>query len=822
MWSKFVSAIRTLLGLDSSADTALSEVLRTGEQILDAPVSQMLEAAMTQNGPATSRQTMSMQVESQMLSTVVDTALKAGQDRVTQAAQSLANPKGKLYDLYVQYAPQWLSVTPLRTLVQTFGKRIPQIKRFSDHLNSVVAAKTEIVDRSAVIYDNVEKLTKKTVGLDTFNLCAATASFNRITPWEDQYTQGWVKARGTRADQLKGAQKAWEAAGMQKTTGKTYLEAYRESVEAYQALNKNGNEDLQQAYISAVEHISSIRSRERNNLLSYIEAVSEAGSDARNELMMKFNASFSNLQGAYWPLARFGDFVLEYTAVDGFRHVEHFMTIAERNASKADLMEGGVDPATVKEDYKNKTPRGSVAIPQMLIDQLRTAATAKAMQGVNPNDPDAVAAVNESVQATIDDMNQIWLRWQPETSALKNSVRRKNVKGFSEDMLRGYLTYMQAHATSIAWSEQGKKIEADIKSLSDDLSGKKAEGAVDITMDRHILNDLRNRVQALRSVSVGSAASFLGKLGTGYYMTSPSIALVQMTQLGVLTLPKLATEFGLGKASAALAAGTKDAFSKKFTRGPMFEDPVINMIFDNLRAVVTDENRALPPARGKELGDRLYTREQLLSQMRDLTPDQVKLLTLREAMARNLLDISAAHEAYELTRGKDPKSMRSKIFKLAMLPMSLSELTSRKAAILATLNLAQGKGKNFFESMDSIADVVDDTLYSYAKENKGSAMQGGFTRVLLQFQHYRIMTGIRLALLFNNAIRGETPEVKAAARKEFIGVMGMSGAFAGTMGLPMASLLFSCLAMFDDDDDPQDYKLMYTNWLKEQFGETGG
>ena len=68
------------------------------------------------------------------------------------------------------------------------------------------------------------------------------------------------------------------------------------------------------------------------------------------------------------------------------------------------------------------------------------------------------------------------------------------------------------------------------------------------------------------------------------------------------------------------------------------------------------------------------------------------------------------------------------------------------------MDLAKNEGKDFFEIMNAATETVNDTLYSYSKENKGAKLQGGAARVLLQFQHYRIMTGLRMAMLFKNSI----------------------------------------------------------------------
>jgi hypothetical protein len=251
----------------------------------------------------------------------------------------------------------------------------------------------------------------------------------------------------------------------------------------------------------------------------------------------------------------------------------------------------------------------------------------------------------------------------------------------------------------------------------------------------------------------------------------------------------------------------------------MFADADVNLVYDMLRETLTDETRQ----EGQQIGAARYSRSQLLAQVAKLTPYQQQLLAMREATARNLLDISATHEAYELTSGKNPSSVFRKAFNLAMLPMSLSEQASRKVAVLSTFELAQGQGKDFFKALDDIAEVVDDTLFSYAKENKGWRMQGGLARVMLQFKHYPIMTGIRLAMLFRNSVKGETAEVRSLARKEFTGIMGMTGLLAGSMGLPMSRAIFAILDLIlGDDDEPVNSELDFTNWLKATLGETAG
>lgn len=745
-------------------------------------------------------------------------ALKQGQQQLERAAKAALNPKAKLHQLAVEHAPKWLSVMPLQTTVELFGKKVAQLKSIYDRLNQTVTIKNDLVDVAYVLRDEAHKLATKTVGLEAFNKAAELGTFNRMLPWEDIYSQEWVPATGTKQQRLQQAQEAWVAAGMQKATKLTFVQAYAESRDAYDALK---HDELKQAYKSAVDYMKNIRNRERDNLLAYIESVSDEGTALRKQLMQRFEASFTDIQGAYWPLSRFGDFTLSFTDTNGFRIFKTFPTYADAlQVQEALIAAGEVEAGNINVSRKDEKTAAKTAIPEALKNQLLDAVQAKYTEGISAEDEVAYDNALQRAQSTVQEMNQIWLRWQPETSALKNSMRRGNVKGYDKDMLRGFLNYVQHHASRIAWSEQGRKIEQDMQEMAAEVSELgKGEGATDTALQQAILNDMRLRLQTLKTAKVGWFPSFLGKLGTAYFMTSPSIALVQMSQLAVLTLPKLATMYSVKGATTALSKGTVQALSQQYNRDAMFADADVSRIYDMMREAVSQQTRQ----EGQRIGEPRYTQDRIKAEIAKLTPEQQRLLALREAMARNLLDISATHEAYELTQGKNPDSPLRKAFYYAMAPMRLSELASRKTAVLATFELATEKGKDFFGAMDDIAEVVNDTLYSYAKENKGWRMQGGLARVLLMFRHYQIMTAIRMGMLFKDSIKGESAEVRALARREFIGIMGMTGILAGSLGLPLSQAVFTILDMvLGDDDEPMDSQLEFTNWLNATLGETAG
>ena len=761
-------------------------------------------------------------------------ALSESRKKVGEALLALANPRSKGRELYEKYAPQWLSVTSLHHVAQVFGKNVPQIKSMDRHVDDLVTTKTAIIDRAYDIHKAAEKAAndKDGSGVAKFNRAALIGTFNQMTPWSGLFEQDWVPTEGTKADRLKEAAKAWSSAGMKKSTGLTFQEAYRESADAFNALSPMEQIQLQRM----VEDTAAIRQRERTNLLKRIELLSEGNPELRQSLMLQFNASFNNLKGMYLPLSRFGDFILEYTNAKGQRVLEAFPDAAQRKVVRETLAGEGVDETTIVERVKDKNATVITGMPQELMSQLTKSVESKFLAGVDQSDELAVAAAREHAQAAVSDMNQTFFRWLPDTSAMKNSVRRKNIQGASDNMLRGYLDYVQRHAVAIAWSEVGSKIEQDIQGLANEnaelrKSGLEGEGPVNLDMRVNLLNDMRARVKAIRTTGVGELWSSVSKLNTGYFMTSPSAFFVQMTQIPTLTLPKLGAMFGWGKSSKALAAAGREAFSKKFSSDAMLADPIVNALYSDIRATVNETNRK----EGQALGDPVFSPAQIQAKLRKLSDYQLQLLTLREAMDRNLLDISAAHEAFELTRGGDPDSKMSRLFRAVMLPMQHGELASRKTAVLATLDLALKSGKGLFGkhnqdgtytpgAIDDIHEVVKGTLFSYAKEDMGAATQGGAIRTILQFQKFRVFTGLRIARLFLESVKGIPSAERAAARKEFVGIMGMSTLIGGVKGtiyaapiMAIANLLFGW-----DDDEPYSAELDFANWMEETFGKTAG
>lgn len=82
-------------------------------------------------------------------------------------------------------------------------------------------------------------------------------------------------------------------------------------------------------------------------------------------------------------------------------------------------------------------------------------------------------------------------------------------------------------------------------------------------------------------------------------------------------------------------------------------------------------------------------------------------------------------------------------------------------------------------------------------------------RVLTQFKSYSTAMSWLWGRNFYKAFKGDTPEVRSLARRTLTGMLGMTGVFAGVMGMPIYNLLkYSAQAAHlasSDDDTPYDF-----------------
>lgn len=273
------------------------------------------------------------------------------------------------------------------------------------------------------------------------------------------------------------------------------------------------------------------------------------------------------------------------------------------------------------------------------------------------------------------------------------------------------------------------------------------------------------------------AVSAVTSLGFAWYLgVTPAAAVVNLTQTAIVTFPVLASRFGAGKAANALSGAMGRALR--------------NADGDLTRGLTDEERRAFQVWRDSGAIDR--------------------------TMAHNLAGLSETD-----TRSFNP--IARKAMTLVSFLFHRAEVVNREASALAAFRLARADGLSFAEATQYAEEIVTETHFDYTNANRARFMQSNAAKVLLLFRQYSLnMTWF----LWRNAYlswRGESPEVQLAARKKLAGVLGMTGVFAGALGMPLTSVIFgvtnaAAAAFGDDDEEPFDAEVEFRNFLADMLG----
>ena len=565
----------------------------------------------------------------------------------------------------------------------------------------------------------------------------------------------------------------------------------------------------------------------------------------RQAKISELRLAFENqkMQGPYFPLMRFGDYLLISTK-DGERVVEAFEQIWARDKQRKAMEADGWDThaPTAKEylESEQEAPTGFAADVFKLLDEYEVN---------NPNLQDS--------------LNQLLLHSLPDGSIRKHSIHRKNVKGFSRDAIRAYSHSMMHGANHLAKLKYAHLMESELHRMEEmlqpyqyaviatngkshmelerfeskeqahhemaqikkamvaiggepNLSIKKVYSAATVddehqNLGRQVTDEMRKRFDLLMNPSISPVTNFLGGLNFTWYLGfSPAAALINLSQTPLVALPQLSAKYGWEKASKTLLEFSKLYTGKRITS------------FDGMDEETT-----------KQIQDHLGGNRVSLMGTAGLTKNQrIALLAWAD---EGSLDLTQAHDlAMTASIPADTNSLAGKwkatIDASAYLFHNV-EVMNREVTGLAAYELEVRKqikaGKSEVEAhkagIRTGRNAIDKAHFDYSMENRARLMSGNVARVLLAFKQYSQNMLYRLFRDAHQSFNG-TPEEKVLARRELTGILGMHTLLAGASGLPYLTLpaLFDAITQAANigapEDEPWDAEIEFKNWLADNFG----
>jgi hypothetical protein len=508
------------------------------------------------------------------------------------------------------------------------------------------------------------------------------------------------------------------------------------------------NDKAREIYENVRKHYEK---RAHDTYQALVDRINNSAMSGKTAMLEKMRKEYEarRVHGVYFPLARQGDYWLNATDPNGERVFMMFDTSKELKQAQRAVASGGFTEITTGRKVDNESNAGMNA--GFVLDVMNTI-------GNNVSDDTVSAAMRDEVY-------QLFLKTMPDMSMRKALIHRKKVAGYSNDVIRGFAIRSQHMAHQISRmrvSQQLQQFMTDMrKDAKDDPSVQKSA----------LLNEMQKRHQWVMNPQDSAWANKLTGLGFLWYLgASPAAAAVNLTQLGVTTLPVLAAKHGFIKSQVELTKAMSAAFGKGMNAA-----------------------------------------------------EQAMLKALEGA---GVIETTMAHDVAGIgstgTEGYNP--IWNKTIGGVAWMFHQAEVFNRKTTALAAYRLALSKpGTTAEQAIEYAQDVIWESHFDYGNINRSRYMQPNIAKVLLLFKQYALNVSYYLLRNAYNAVAGETAQIKKEAMIKLGGTMAVTFTLAGVSGLPVfgmiAGLVGAVMALGGGDDD-EPFKLetaMYA-WIKKEYG----
>lgn len=620
-----------------------------------------------------------------------------------------------------------------RQLTELYQKLLPQLKPYNDMVammdadqNEVAALSDELARRWADLKDEKE--------LANVMHDATLAKIDPAKPYQPGDNVAEYAKLKKQFDALSGDAK----------------KVYREARDAY----KKHHRDVRQAIQDRI-----LRSSMSNQ--------------KKTELLQQMDANFFGYtQGVYFPLQRFGKYVvLVRDAKDQVISVSRAETLSEAHKLR-EILQG---------DYPN------AKVHKPMLDKEYDAARDGVGRGFMTNLFNELGSfgLNAQRQAELEDiLGQLYLKSLPDLSYAKHSVHRKGTAGFSQDARRAFAQNMFHGGSYLAKLRYKDQLEEMLDGMQKHASEQaKIDDDYEQPVAQQVIDEMNKRHKNMMEANSHPLSTALTSLGFLYYLgLSPASAAVNTLQTVLVAYPQMGAKWGYDKAGAALAQASND-----FRKG-------VSIKGINPKNWENDIAKILK-------GDELKAYE--------------------EAVRRGVIDVTMAHDLAGIAQGEDSGVMWKlrPIMRVASTLFHNAERFNREVTFIAAYRLARDSGSMHDQAFEQAMDSTYKGHFDYSSGNRPRIMQGNIAKVILLFKQFGQNMIYTLARTAHQSLKGETPEARREAQRALAGIVGMHTVFAGVMGLPLVGPILAMASMLgSDDDEPWDAEAALRNALADALG----
>lgn len=620
-----------------------------------------------------------------------------------------------------------------RQLTELYQKLLPQLKPYNDMVammdadqNEVAALSDDLARRWADLKDEKE--------LANVMHDATLAKIDPAKPYQPGDSVAEYAKLKKQFDALSGDAK----------------KVYREARDAY----KKHHRDVRQAIQDRI-----LRSSMSNQ--------------KKTELLQQMDANFFGYtQGVYFPLQRFGKYVvLVRDAKDQVISVSRAETLSEAHKLR-EILQG---------DYPN------AKVHKPMLDKEYDAARDGVGRGFMTNLFNELGSfgLNAQRQAELEDiLGQLYLKSLPDLSYAKHSVHRKGTAGFSQDARRAFAQNMFHGGSYLAKLRYKDQLEEMLDGMQKHATEQaKIDDDYDQPVAQQVIDEMNKRHKNMMEANSHPLSTALTSLGFLYYLgLSPASAAVNTLQTVLVAYPQMGAKWGYDKAGAALAQASND-----FRKGVSIKgiNPK-NWENDIAKILKGDEFKAY-----------------------------------EEAVRRGVIDVTMAHDLAGIAQGEDSGVMWKlrPIMRVASTLFHNAERFNREVTFIAAYRLARDSGSMHDQAFEQAMDSTYKGHFDYSSGNRPRIMQGNIAKVILLFKQFGQNMIYTLARTAHQSLKGETPEARREAQRALAGIVGMHTVFAGVMGLPLVGPILAMVSMLgSDDDEPWDAEVALRNALADALG----
>ncbi|MEG6544781.1 PLxRFG domain-containing protein [Acinetobacter bereziniae] len=561
---------------------------------------------------------------------------------------------------------------------------------------------------------------------------------------------------------------------------------YQQLLKKYNNLTPEAQVIYKKARNAYSKHYAKVREAVRERILR-----SALSSERKADLLKKIEGSFGQIKGVYFPLARFGKYVVVARNQNG--DVESISRAETENEAN-----------TLREQLIQKHPQ--LEIGPVIRDQEYNALRDKVGRGFMSDLFDEVGnlGLDAKKQAEFEDtLGQLYLSSMPDLSWAKHGMHRKGTAGFSQNARRAFAQNMSSGAGYLAKLRYGDQLVAQLDEMEEYAKAQiKKDPGYKQPLASAVIDEMNARHENLMNAKGNAISSLLTSMGFVYFLgLSPAAAMVNIMQTPLVAYPIMGAKFGFDKAGIALIKASAD-----YAKGVEFNMPD----FTNL-----DSFR-------RSIGD-------------SIDPDIAKILKDHEkqaydkAISAGVIDVTQAHDLAGIAQGEDSGIMwkTRPIMRAASLMFHHAERFNREVTFIAAYRLSKESGMADNDAYKQAVKMTYDGHFDYSASNRARFMQGNVAKVVFLFKQfgqnmiYTIARQSYIALIGKN----HTKEERIEAARAISAMLVTHALAAGVLGLPMVTTILAIASGLvgmagGGDDDPWDAEVALRNGLADMTSPT--